>query len=882
MTAPRPALLLLSAPDSPDALPLMRALSEQWQLSHQLPAALASHRPGEEVAWMLRRQAARADLVLHLSADGAAATAGLEGLVEVYAPAEPALCRLSDRERLDPLAWEALWRRERDLVRRARLVVVSSPEAALVMRLLYGVTAARLRQAPLAALPGLLPLAFAEAPEDPDPEPFTLALNDYPVRGRHSGGAVRVRQGLAALGQATVLLCLGGSGETAVIGPGLVQVCLPKGQDQRAMEADLLTLTGDALEDIATAMHASAHAGLVALAADLATRARVAVFEHCYLAPLLDAMQQAAPGLPAVYDAHNVETALKRELLREHPAREALCGFVAETERRLLARSALVLACSDGDAEAFRPAARQLVLFPHGILPASNPSAPPAEEAAPRIGFIGSGHPPNVAAARFITEALAPRFPAAIFEFIGGVCAALDQTPANIRLHGTLPEEEKSLVMAGWTLALNPVESGGGASLKVADYLAHGLPSLNTPHAARGFPLLRKGAGIILPLVEFAPALHGLLAAPQSLRPMARAACEAAAALNWPEAARAAREAIRRLAAAYRPPPPPPPILLLDEAGLRGTRARPGAARLDVLTPTPSLSPLADRIVTALPVHLRDLPGDYGIGASGQQLARCFGLCLPPGTRRLALDLRAAAPVRLRLVLRTEAGTWLLLRTRVEASCRLELALPENGRTAPRLEAEQLSGPASALRLRAVLLREPQRVALPLPEAPLPREGEVRQEAALAAWTARHGHRYAPVPDDPEQATAEALSSLLRDAASTRRVAALREALGITQPFILLLGGAPLEAAPPELPAVRHDGADAFHQDADGVLRRAPLPLAGLILPRWPACRGILPGNLPAAQAEAVRRLAAWADVPVLEERGSPVSQASPGSAPVS
>jgi hypothetical protein len=129
---------------------------------------------------------------------------------------------------------------------------------------------------------------------------------------------------------------------------------------------------------------------------------------------LLDSLRGAAPDLPTVYDAHNVETRLKREMLQAHPARAALCGFVAETERRLLATAALVLACSERDAEEFRTQAREVVLMPHGIVPAVA-SLPETARAKPRIGFIGSCHPPNVAAARFILEELAPRVPEAVF-----------------------------------------------------------------------------------------------------------------------------------------------------------------------------------------------------------------------------------------------------------------------------------------------------------------------------------------------------------------------------------------------------------------------------------------------------------------------------------
>jgi hypothetical protein len=842
----------------------MRRLAADWRVTTHLPGALRQYRRDADMLPVLRRDAARSDLVLHLSPDGAAELAGLEGLVEVYAPIEPALCRPSAAVRQDPLAWEALWRRERDLARRAGLVVVPTADAALVMRLLYGVPPGRLRVAPPEALPGLLPLAFADRPHGLRPCRFTLALNDYPVLGRHTGGAIRIREGLAALGRETLLLCLG-QDAAAVIGPGLVQVCVPKQPGQTSLEADLLTLTGQALEDLASAMHAPDHPGLTSLAADLASRADLAIFEHCYLAPLLDSLRGAAPDLPIVYDAHNVETRLKRELLQAHPARAALCGFVAETERRLLEAAALVLACSEGDAEEFRTQAREVVLMPHGIVPAVA-TLPETPRAKPRIGFIGSGHPPNVAAARFILEELAPRVPEAVFEILGGVCSALVRQPANVVLHGTLPEADKSQVMAGWVLALNPVEGGGGASLKVADYLSHGLPSLNTPHAARGFPVLQQGAGAVLPLADFAPALQALLQAPRRLQQMARCARDAATAQGWPEVATAARQVVARLADGAVPPPPPQPLLDWDETSAAAGRRQAGAARRDILSAATEPLPLVDRgLVPPEPPGSPRPPESQGIGKGGRHLARRFTVPLPAGTRRLALDLRAKGPVRLQIALRGETCRHVLLRTELDGACQINLPLAPGSTAVPVLEGEILSGPASALQIRAMRLIEPGTALLPLPAGDLATGSGRPSAEAIGQWRAPHAGHYCAVPSEATENTL--LSALIADAGSARRMAAQRAALGLTDPFLLLLADA--APAPHILPAglalVRHNGSEAISRDADGVERRVAMPVAALILPRQPACRGIIPGPLPPAERRALQRLAGWAEVPILD-----------------
>lgn len=875
---PLPGLLLLAAPED-DLRPLVEALSRHWSVTTCIPRALWRYAGADAALAELRRQARAAAMVLHLSADGAAALAGLEGLVEVYAPADLALCHLSPAERIDPEAWEALWRRERDLARRARLLAVPAEEVGRKLQLLYGVPAERLREAPRAALPRLLAALPPPAPEGVPPG-FTLALNDYPVIEKHTGGAVRVRHGLAALGEETVLLSLGNVGATAFVAPNVLQVSVPKDRGQRAVEADLRTLAESGLEDIVSAMHAASHPALLAVAADLSRRARVAVFEHCYLAPLLDAMHAATPGLPVVYDAHNVEARLKREILAGHPAEAPLCGFVEEVERRLLAAADLVLCCSEADAAHFGPSARQVVLMPHGVIPAE-PAASLAGE-APRLGFLGSSHPPNVAAARFIVEELAPRLPEAVFELVGSVCAAVSSTLPNVLLRGVVSEAEKAATLGRWSVALNPVESGSGASLKLADYLAHGLPTVNTPHATRGFAAVAAGAGLVLPLEDFATALSHLLRQPEALRDLAALARKAAAAQGWSATARPAREAIAVLAAARAPTPPAPVLLALGAAVAAAWRHHPGFGRIDLLPECDAVPQplLADRLLVpaatteqACAVIPRRPCLAYGIGPGGHPVEAEWGLLLPAGSQRLGLELEAEAPLSLRLrcgaVGQPDAMT--LLEAPVESLLRLGLPLPDM--EGPLLLQGSVTGPA-ALRLRSagLLLPEPWPIDLSAtPGAMEPPRARwlARRAGGYAALAATQGSSPLPPGLPPSAPLTEAMvlapaATLLAEAASARHAVAARMALGLEEPFLLVVGEArPWDPAVcPAAAVVRHADGEASHQDADEVQRRVPVPVAALLLSREPPCRHLLLGAVPDGLREGLAALAPLAGVP--------------------
>ena len=78
-------------------------------------------------------------------------------------------------------------------------------------------------------------------------------------------------------------------------------------------------------------------------------------------------------------------------------------------------------------------------------------------------------------------------------------------------MHGAVSDAAKSEILSDWDLALNPVSSGGGSSLKLPDYLAHGLATLNTPVGARGAPVEELGVGYVAERDAFASAFAELM-----------------------------------------------------------------------------------------------------------------------------------------------------------------------------------------------------------------------------------------------------------------------------------------------------------------------------------------------------------------------------------
>jgi glycosyltransferase involved in cell wall biosynthesis len=381
-------------------------------------------------------------------------------------------------------------------------------------------------------------------------QPIAVAFNDFPAQPATSGGSARIRGVLGGLGIDVVLIAFGDRCRVELVEPGFVQATIGKSEAHRTFETDINRGRAVSVNDIVASLYCGQNAVLADLLAALVPRAAFAVFEHCYMAPVVDLLRRVAKDLPIVYSAHNLEWRHKDALLRDHPLRSPLVEYTRKIEEKLTQAADLVVACSDADAAYFAARGKKTIVAPNAAAPPLR--RPPIEgnsEAAHRVGFLGSGHPPNVAAAQFILRVLAPRFPQASFEFVGGVCEAVSgqKLPANAVLHGIVDAERKSEILSGWSVALNPVDDGGGSSLKLPDYLAHALPVISTSFGGRGFRLAESRAGIIAERGEFAARLREVLGNPRLRRELGDSArTYASGALGWQAAVAPYRNAIEQ------------------------------------------------------------------------------------------------------------------------------------------------------------------------------------------------------------------------------------------------------------------------------------------------------------------------------------------------
>jgi glycosyltransferase involved in cell wall biosynthesis len=205
-------------------------------------------------------------------------------------------------------------------------------------------------------------------------------------------------------------------------------------------------------------------------------------------------------GGPLVYDAHNMEAALKHLIYPPSQAGRLLLDSVTTIEREACARADEIWCCTDDDRRLLTAAYRlesngketgRFVSVPNGVDTGRIPYVSPTDRAQrrrdygfgantrPTAYFIGSWHGPNIDAAERIVQC-AWYLQDIRFVIAGGVCDALRQRrmplPGNVVLAGLLDDAASLALLTTCDMALNPMRGGSGSNLKIFEYCAAGAP----------------------------------------------------------------------------------------------------------------------------------------------------------------------------------------------------------------------------------------------------------------------------------------------------------------------------------------------------------------------------------------------------------------------
>jgi len=212
-----------------------------------------------------------------------------------------------------------------------------------------------------------------------------------------------------------------------------------------------------------------------------------------------------------IYDAHNVESDYETGEGRGKWTRSKSVKRIQLLEKKLTCRADRILTCSKKNSERmselYKISADKCVVVPNGIH--VNQGSPRLTEKQVmgkfpaflnfqhRAIFSGSDVAHNRAAVEFIMKSLAPTLRTECAFLFKGQCGNrfkhqkadnlfFDPTPGNVGPYADI-----------CTVAVNPVTQGSGTSLKVLDFLAHGLPVVSTEFGMRGFEDLKKHVTLV-------------------------------------------------------------------------------------------------------------------------------------------------------------------------------------------------------------------------------------------------------------------------------------------------------------------------------------------------------------------------------------------------
>ena len=262
---------------------------------------------------------------------------------------------------------------------------------------------------------------------------------------------------------------------------------------------------GKTIIDVSFPLLAHHSSQFVNTAKQAVATADIVIFSHPWIYPLVKDDLRSRPRL-IIYDSQNVEGLLRAELLDDEAFGTELVKHVVTVEHELCHSADLILACSHEDRELFHKLYNvpftKIKHVPNGTFTCH--ISPPDENTRTNIKqqigvgdgpfaiFLGSAYQPNIEAAEFIINTLAPSLPNVNFAICGGVGEGLAMASSgkggrdNVKITGFLEERDKHNYLLAADFAINPMFSGSGTNIKMFDFMHACLPIISTPIGARG------------------------------------------------------------------------------------------------------------------------------------------------------------------------------------------------------------------------------------------------------------------------------------------------------------------------------------------------------------------------------------------------------------
>jgi glycosyltransferase involved in cell wall biosynthesis len=302
------------------------------------------------------------------------------------------------------------------------------------------------------------------------------------------------------------------------IAPNMREIRIPKSREHAQAEWRLVgKMNGAAAADVVMPKLYQLTPRYVEALRRSAAGSGILVASHPYLLPALESVRS---GQTLIYEAQDVEWALKETILPANRLGRYFLRLTHAVERRCCDASSLVLTCSEEDSRAlsriYAVPREKLLLTPNGV-DLDSVTYRPLElrrelkrqfrgEAPFTALFVASWHGPNIEAALCVLH-IASQMPHIRFLLMGSAALYLKQfhfaLPPNLESLGVVDDGTKDEILSWVDLGINPMESGSGSNLKMLDYMGAGVPILSTKFGARGLDIETGVHARIAALIDF-------------------------------------------------------------------------------------------------------------------------------------------------------------------------------------------------------------------------------------------------------------------------------------------------------------------------------------------------------------------------------------------
>lgn len=278
---------------------------------------------------------------------------------------------------------------------------------------------------------------------------------------------------------------------------GLQQICVTQSIDHAESQWDVERDLDVNLYDVCMIDFIEESTEYLDKAKELIRASDIVVFSHPYLYSLSKYVNE---DKLVIYEAHNAEYLLKKDYIKNNVWKDK----VKDIEEKVCCGADMIWVTSKEDSDnlvgLYDADPKKIVVVPNGV-DTSEITYTTREDRMrqkiefglsgwPTVLFVGSWHPPNLEALRFIVTELAKKNKDIIFMVVGSVkdyyLTKYGDLPKNVLAFGVLTEDEKYEIYKLADVAINPMFSGSGTNIKMLDYMSAGIPIISTPVGSRG------------------------------------------------------------------------------------------------------------------------------------------------------------------------------------------------------------------------------------------------------------------------------------------------------------------------------------------------------------------------------------------------------------